>query len=137
MARPRPQTRDDEAAVQLFGTVLAVARHLCCFPIRVFRGLEVPLLLVCEEFNEDEDEEEPVEDDVWQFHGLVCVAREQHEDVDGRCEEEEEDLGGVCEYGEGDERGEVGLTFCMSEMKVTLRMNMPEEPMRFLTYSHL
>ena len=55
VARPRPQARDDEAAVQVRRAVFAIGGHFGRLLIFLLRPLERPLLIVRDEFDEDED----------------------------------------------------------------------------------
>jgi len=88
MSRPGPETGCYEAAVELLAGVGTL--WFCGGLVSLLGLLVVPLLLVGEDFYDDEDEHEAGEDIVVDIKGIF-VARGEEEDVGwGRDHEEQE-----------------------------------------------
>jgi hypothetical protein len=70
-------------------------RLLDCFAVECGGAFHTPLLLVREEFDEDEGHEDAGEDDVGALHGVRADARGEEQEICRCCDEPEEDLSGV------------------------------------------
>lgn len=128
MARPGPETRGVETAIELFAGVFVVRWDLGGLAVHTFSGVVVPLLLVGEEFEHDNDEHGTTKESVVGGQLVTVYARVEKQDVGRSGDEPEKNLVPIsyrtmslCETSRI-------LTFWPSDMKVTLKMNMPGAP---------
>lgn len=95
VTRQGPETTDDEAALQILGLVpaLVLVRDASSLLVVVLGSLEVPLLLVGEVLDDNEEEGHPGEDKVRNLEGLVVRQTREKEEVVGRGGDQKQEQG--------------------------------------------
>ena len=85
MTAQGPETRDDKAAIKVFGgeSILELVGNAGCIQVGTFHALEPPLLFVREQLDQNEEKEETGEDEVGNAKGIST--RKLGEDDEDVC----------------------------------------------------
>lgn len=92
MTRPTEETCGVEATVQLSASELVLGWNLGRLTVKTFGLVVVPLLLIGEKLDDDQEEHRPTEQGVILGECVAIDARGQQKDVCGGGDEPEEDL---------------------------------------------
>lgn len=95
VTRQGPETTDDEAALQILRLIpaLVLVGDAGCLLVVVLGSLEVPLLLIGEVLDNNEEEGHPGEDKVRNLEGFVVRQAREKEEVVGRSRNQEQQQG--------------------------------------------
>lgn len=94
MARPSPQASGVESTIQLLSRKFVFGWDFCGLVVSTLRVVEDPLLLVREEFDDNNDEHDLAEDVIVRRQGVARDARGEQKDVSGRSDNPKQDLEG-------------------------------------------
>lgn len=95
VTRQGPETTDDESALQILRLILSLVlvRDAGSLLVVVLGSLEVPLLLIGEVLDDNEEEGHPGEDKVRNLEGLVVRQTREKEEVVGRGGDQKQEQG--------------------------------------------